>query len=220
MIDFKYKIKNLNSINFNTDTELCEIMQRNKSDKHSLVHNYTKVYSFLFNEIKDKSINLFELGIGTNKPHLPSNMGINGTPGASLRGWRDYFINAQIFGADIDLDILIDEERIKTFYVDQKNPAVIRSLFDNDLKNVEFDIIVDDGLHEFEANRDLILNSIHKLKKGGIHITEDLNCITRDQFKSLLNDSFLNNLNIRYAEIFTLPFEGNSRDNTLLFLIK
>ena len=152
--------------------------------------------------------------------HLPKNIGFSGTPGASLRGWRDYFINAQIYGADIDRDILFNEERIKTFYIDQKNPAIIRSLFDKEFKDIEFDIVIDDGLHEFEANINLIQNSIHKLKSGGIYITEDLNCVTRDKFKSIVNDSFLKSYNIKHAEIFTLPLETHWNDNTLLVLVK
>ena len=39
-------------------------------------------------------------------------MGSEGVPLASLRAWRDYFKNANIYGADIDKGILKDEERI------------------------------------------------------------------------------------------------------------
>ena len=33
-------------------------------------------------------------------------MSINGKPGASLRAWRDYFVNSVVYGADIDKNIL------------------------------------------------------------------------------------------------------------------
>ena len=42
-------------------------------------------------------------------------------PGASLRAWRDYFVKADIYGADIDKKILFNENKIKNFYVDQEN---------------------------------------------------------------------------------------------------
>jgi hypothetical protein len=64
---------------------------------------------------------VFECGVGTNNPNITSNMGVNGQPGASLRVWRDYFQNAEVFGADIDRGILFEEQRIRTFYVDQTN---------------------------------------------------------------------------------------------------
>ena len=35
------------------------------------------------------------------------------------------FPNAQIYGADIDKNILKDEERIKTFYVDQTDQKLL-----------------------------------------------------------------------------------------------
>ena len=47
--------------------------------------------------------------------------GVDGKPLASLRAWRDYFKNAKIFGADVDKDCLFNEDRIKTFYVDQSD---------------------------------------------------------------------------------------------------
>ena len=69
-----------------------------------------------------------EVGLGSNNTELLSNMGSDGKPLASLRAWRDYFPNAQIYGADIDKDILTNEERIKTFFVDQTKPDTIREM--------------------------------------------------------------------------------------------
>ena len=116
---------------------------------------------------------VFECGLGTNNPNLSGNMTVNGMPGASLKVWRDYFKNAQIYGADIDKDILFEEDRIKTFYVDQLNTASIEEMWKKiEIKN--FDIIIDDGLHTTDANINLFLNSFKKLKKNGIYIIEDV----------------------------------------------
>ena len=57
------------------------------------------------------NLNIFEVGLGTNNVDVPSNMGKDGKPGASLRAWRDYFPNA-----DIDTRILFKEDKIQTFY--------------------------------------------------------------------------------------------------------
>ena len=91
-------------------------------------------------------------------------MTTKGVPGASLRVWRDYFFNALIYGGDIDKNILFEEDRIKTFYVDQLDVTSIKSMWDNIRVN-NFDIIIDDGLHEPDANYIFFINSFNKLKK-------------------------------------------------------
>ena len=100
-------------------------------------------------------------------------MGSIGKPGASLRMWKDYFPNANIYGADIDRDILFNEERINTYYVDQLNTESIKSMW-KDIGLNDFDIIIDDGLHEVNANLNFFFNSFDNLKKNGIYIIEDV----------------------------------------------
>jgi hypothetical protein len=63
-------------------------------------HTYTDLYYLLFDGIKLKVNNLFELGIGTNNEAYSFNMTKLGQPGASLKMWRDYFSNANIIGFD------------------------------------------------------------------------------------------------------------------------
>lgn len=100
-------------------TSLCEIMGRYGSDKGHIDitkshHNYTTYYYHIFNPIRTEKLRVFELGLGTNNPNLPSNMGVNGKPGASVYGWREFFPHSDIFGADIDTDILFSADRIRT----------------------------------------------------------------------------------------------------------
>ena len=78
-----------------------------------------------------------------------NNQGENYKTGGSLRMWRDYFKNAKIFGADIDKDCLFNEDRIKTFYVDQSDKDSIINMWKQIDEN-EFDILIDDGCHRFE----------------------------------------------------------------------
>jgi 23S rRNA U2552 (ribose-2'-O)-methylase RlmE/FtsJ len=100
----------------------------------------------------------------------------SGKPGASLRVWRDYFVNSAVFGADIDKNILFEEDRIKTFYVDQLNENSIKEMWSN-INKSNFDIIFDDGLHTFEAGMTMFINSFDKLRKNGIYIIEDVNFV-------------------------------------------
>jgi hypothetical protein len=184
-------------MNFNFDinepTPLCEIMGRNNSDKGCINikagwHNYTTFYYSIFKDMRDKELRIFELGIGTNNPNLPSSMGINGYPGASLYGWCEFFYNSKIFGADIDKDILFNTDRIKTFYCDQRNPTIIRDMFNNKQLKENFDIIIEDGLHELSANICFFENSIHKLKNNGYYIIEDIHHYNLDKFSKIIDE--------------------------------
>jgi len=158
---------------FSRHTDLCHQMSSFGSDKSGPLHNYTALYDSLFSGFRNEELALFELGLGTNKVATPSSMGPEGKPGASLRGWRAYFPHARIYGADIDADILFQEDRIRTFWTDQREPRAIRALWKK-LDDVAFDIIVDDGLHEASANICFLMESIRKLKPGGIYIIEDV----------------------------------------------
>lgn len=136
-------------------------------------HSYSTYYHSIFNLSRENVRYVFECGLGTNNSDLiKSNMSVNRMPGASLRVWRDYFYNAQIFGGDIDKEILFEENRIKTFFMDQLNSSSIKSMWRN-IKIENFDIIIDDGLHTPEANLNFFYNSFNKLKKSGVYIIED-----------------------------------------------
>lgn len=206
------------------NTPLCEIMGRHRSDKGSINielswHNYTTFYYSIFKDLRDKQLRVFELGLGTNNVNIKSNMGSEGRPGASLFGWSEIFPNSHIFGGDIDTDILFNTDKIKTFYCDQTNPEIIKKMWiEPDLQD-NFDIIIEDGLHTFNANVCFFENSIHKLKPNGYFIIEDIN----------KNEECLFNNKIKYWEsqykdcLFTLlkiPSSCNHNDNTLLVVIK
>jgi len=113
-------------------------------------------------------------------------MGPKGKPGASLRVWRDYFPNAEIFGADVDQSILFTEPRIRTFHVDQTSPSSIERMW-NEIGVADFDLMIDDGLHTFDAGRSLFENSIAKLSQTGQYIIEDVAMIEMLQYKSLFS---------------------------------
>jgi len=158
-------------------TILCVIMRNNWSDKghpnqDMAWHNYTILYTELLRNFKPKRI--FEMGLGSNNPNIPSNMGPNGKPGASLYGWSEYFPEAKVYGADIDYECLFSTEKIKTFYCDQINRISIQKLW-NQYELLEgFDLIIDDGLHSLESGIIFFENSIHKLNIGGYYCIEDI----------------------------------------------
>lgn len=150
-------------------------MMAEGSDKGGGWHNYSVVYHTLFSELRDVEFLLFELGMGSTNTSIKSNMGADGHPGASLRAWSTYFPRARIFGADVDPDITggpYDSDRITTHWVDQTNPEAIRTLWKAFAG--EFEIIIDDGLHEAHANITFLENSYQKLSPTGVYIIEDI----------------------------------------------
>jgi hypothetical protein len=192
-----------------TMLSLTEIMNKHGSDKGSGHHNYTAFYSTLFEKRRFDKISLLEIGIGTINPCILSSMcgAKDYKPGSSLRAWKEYFPNGQIYGCDIDKDILFEEDRIQTFYVDQTD---VQSLYSNIVQRDEmFDIIIDDGLHLFPVNYNVFKTIFCKLKQDGIYVIEDV--MNFDQ--NVLNDPFLKNLQFDYIP---LPNPNNKHDNNLI----
>jgi hypothetical protein len=212
----------MSKTDFVTATPLCKIMGLHGSDKGNenitnSWHNYTTVYYQLFQNLQNMPIRLFEMGIGTNFTDIPSNMGSDGKPGASLKGWEEFFPNAQIFGADIDRRILFESGRIKTAYCDQLNPEEIKNIFTN--WGGQFDIMIDDGLHEFAANVSLFENSIPFLANNGFYIIEDIHNNYIPDFESKLDVWRQAYPNLEF-DLARIPSDRNSIDNNLLIVRK
>lgn len=150
-------------------------------------HSYADFYETRFGHCRHAITTVFECGLGSFRADLPWNMGAQGRPGASLRVWRDYFPNARIFGADIDAEALFQEDRISTHRVDQTSPAAIAAMWDA-IPVEAFDLIIDDGLHQFDAGVCLFENSFHKLRPGGLYIIEDVGAEAMTRFITYFHD--------------------------------
>ena len=143
----------------------------NGSDKGSY-HRYDLIYGNVLKEL-GKNLNILEIGIGTNFSNVPSNMGYLGVPGASLRSFRDFDETFQIVGCDIDRRILFNENRITSYYLDQLDDISWLSLKEK-LKNLKFDLIIDDGLHSLFANLQTFTFCSDLIKMNGKIIIEDV----------------------------------------------
>ncbi len=116
---------------------------------------------------------VLEIGIGTNNPKTPSNMGTQGVPGSSLLLWTDLFPRAHVIGADIDPSSFIQTEKIQSFLVDQTSESSLRELCSN-FSAGSFDLVVDDGLHTPEANLRTLRILAGLVKPGGWYVIEDI----------------------------------------------
>lgn len=159
-------------VNITTDN-LDFYIEKYGTDKKK--SGYSHYYEKLFSSFRAKKMNVLEIGIGTLMPGIPStfcgNVGLypHYTPGGSLRTWRDYFMNSQIYGIDIADDCSIEEERIKTFIFDSQD----RDKCDEALTKLSFDIIIDDGLHTAIGQIKTMQNLFDRVKINGYYIIED-----------------------------------------------
>ena len=138
------------------------------SDK-SKSHNYQHVYGRILSDL-NAPYKIFEIGLGSTNENILSNMGGGGNPGASLRAFKARYPNAEIYGADIDREILFEDDRIKTFWLDQTEPFTFRTLEVPD----GLDLAIDDGLHAPDANLNSLTYMLPKVKVGGYVVIEDV----------------------------------------------
>lgn len=206
-------------------TPLGKMFEREGSDKSGLSrnwHNYDLVYYELFKYKRNQKFRVFELGLGTNNESFPSNMTRFGIPGASHRAWAHWFFNGEVYGADIDAGVLFSTEPsinrapIKTYFCDQTRAEVIKKMW----MQIDglFDVIVDDGLHQFHANACFFENSIHKLKDDGIYIIEDIETKYVPQFLNIIEKEWKVKWPQREFDLITLPHQRNNCDNRLLLI--
>jgi hypothetical protein len=143
---------------------LTEIMNTNRSDKGTEVpkaHGYTLVYAQWFESMRNERLRMLEIGVCD--PRMP---------GASLKGWYEYFPNATIFGYDIVDAHRFDNDRIRTFVGDQSDPADLARFVE--FSGGGFDIIIDDGSHKDMHQQVSLAFLFRHLKPAGQYVIEDL----------------------------------------------
>jgi hypothetical protein len=138
------------------------------------IHGYERIYSKFFETYQNvSSIQLLEIGIGTNSHGLISSMGRNGKPGASLITFAEFDSRINVTGADIDRRILFTANRVKCFFIDQTELKSYDTLVAQ-VGITQFDFIIDDGLHSTEANLNSLIFAQNHLTPGGYLIIEDI----------------------------------------------
>jgi hypothetical protein len=114
-----------------------------------------------------KITQMLEVGIGTlaTMKDSISRAGWTDYPtGASLLMWRDYFQNAAIYGLDNDPSTMLAADRIKTYFGDSRTWDCV----------LLFDLIIDDGDHDREAQLATKDNLLPLLRPNGLYVTEDI----------------------------------------------
>ncbi len=153
------------------ETPLCELAFKYGTDKCPQInHSYTPFYWRLLNSRRETIRKVVELGIGHPgmMVHTPKYQ-----VGASLRMWRDFFPNAQVYGADVLPETMFGDDRIKTMLCDETQPKDLRLLIDE--VGPDVDLFIDDGLHSRRAQIETALTVLPLLNPGVIYVIEDIN---------------------------------------------
>lgn len=161
-------------------TELCKLAYRYGTDKcPQIKHSYTPFYYELFNQRRLSIKKVLEVGIGNtrsnkNQPGVVCELGIKPClcRGASLYMWRDFFPNAQIFGADFIPETLFEDERIQTHFCDERKKEDIVKLIET--VGSDIDIVIDDASHRVADQVFLAKTLLPLLKKDVTYIIEDV----------------------------------------------
>lgn len=156
------------------EERLSALLREEGSDKSSN-HDYHRIYRWILCNVPSGPV--VEIGLGTNNLDVPSNMGIKGIPGASLRAWSKTGIFTTVWGADVDRRILFSEPGIQTRFVDQLDEATMRA-FADELHCVfpeGVSLLIDDGLHSSDANTNTIRFLWPTIREQGYLCIEDLN---------------------------------------------
>lgn len=199
--------------------DLDDLLNGHASDKQSQ-NGYAPIYHALFKHLRDQSVSLLEIGIGTVIPGAYCSMyghDLPGyRPGASLRAWRDYFASGVIHGIDVQPDtMIVDDPRIRTALCDSTDPEAARGYLD---RTFGFDIIIDDGAHIPELQVKTLRNFYPSLRPNGLYVIEDVNRVDPNQerilvdrkaeFESVVVDALYFTVSLPKADVIVISRRG------------
>lgn len=133
------------------------------TDKSRRRHGYAAHYARHMQHRRRRVHAVLEIGVGGYESPM---MG-----GASLRMWRTYFPNAQIYGMDIEEKKFPRENRITVLQGDQTDGAFLKELAQ---RCGPFDFVVDDGSHVPSHQRASFDALWPTLPPGAVYAIEDL----------------------------------------------
>lgn len=159
-----------------TPGRLESLFSKYRSDKET-IHSYEPVYSEILSQTSEPRI--LEIGLGSvnnnSNPFLPNRYRFAGSPGGSINAWREAFPNAIIVGADIDEEAVASIEGIGFgFVVDQNRDQSLDKFVQRAKEYGPYNLIVDDGLHEPNANLRTLKHLFPLLANDGSYVIEDV----------------------------------------------
>ena len=145
---------------------LTKLANLYSTDKAPWCHNYTPLYHYLLNQIRQTARKVLEIGV---------------FDGASVKMWHDYFPNAIVWGIDIHDHHCINPEqhpRIRFTLGDATSTSIReriwREVIEAEPKEQGLDLIVDDGSHYPAEVRTAYFSFFPLLREGAYYIIEDM----------------------------------------------
>lgn len=181
---------------------LVDLADNSRTDKNT-THSYLPLYDTLFSRLREKAVNVLEVGIQT---------------GGSIKLWRDYFQNATVYGLDIMpksnlWSVIANDSRIKLF---TSTDAYNTDFFNNTFLSpgMKFDMMLDDGPHTLDSMKAFIQMYSHLLTDDGILVIED---VQSWEWISILKSTVPSELQ-EYIQVYDLR-ENKGRCDDIVFII-
>ena len=186
---------------------LLEIADNSYTDKNT-THSYIPLYQELLESKKETATHVLEIGIGDFGPKN----------GGSIKLWRDFFINAKIYGLDIldktrVIDELLNSDRV---ILHTSINAYDENFFNENFlnKGIKFDFMLDDGPHTLDSMKEFIRLYSKIMKDDGILIIEDVQSM---EWIDILKNEVPHELK-QYINIYDLRYVKNRYDD-IVFVI-
>ncbi len=150
-------------------------------------HNYSLVYQKYFDSIKNNKLNILEIGVAG---------------GHSIATWYKYFPNSLIHGLDIRHlnSVLYSGKRFIYHQINCIDSADLKKFLN---RNLKFDIIIDDSLHDYPAFIGNIINFFPLLNSNGYYFLEDFKP-KDERLKKIREYNEKNNKRIIYGSDLTM----------------
>jgi len=132
------------------------------TDKGHDDHKYTDLYHALFEPIRDRVVNITEIGVAL---------------GQSLQVWHDYFERANVWGVDIHPAVI---KRARRMFADKPRVHILRANSkSNDHSHLgltagSMDIVIDDGDHYPPVMEKTLHRWWPYVRPGGYYCVEDV----------------------------------------------
>jgi hypothetical protein len=193
--------------------KLSEIHTNFKTDKGT-AHSYINWYEQTFEDRREESLNILELGV---------------LFGGSLKMWEHYFSNSMIYGIEdfsqkdgqwhyqfepLDVDSIMEDlnsyDRISFMNFDCEDSFKIKE----NLKDIKFDIIIDDANHKVEQQKLNFQNYYPYINEGGIYICEDVQTMSEAQeIENMILELYPN------KEVHVIEFDLNKKSDDRIVVV-
>lgn len=137
--------------------EMDAVAGRTGTDKASIAHNFTRIYSKAFTHLRNKPIRFLEIGIHK---------------GGSVQLWEWYFPRAELHFIDSNESVIEYHSTRSTYHI--FDPADAGRLRDFATRYGPFDVILDDGGHSSDQQLTILDAMLPFVRPGGMFVVEDL----------------------------------------------